>query len=62
MANKFIIAFLFCILGFIVSEYFLLQEIYADKRLPILAGTIIGIISSLVLFLLLYKKFRKTIG
>lgn len=62
MANKFIIAFLFCILCFIVSEYFLLQEIYTDKRLPILAGTISGIVGSLVLFLVLYKKFRKIAG
>jgi hypothetical protein len=62
MANKFIIAFLFCILGFIASEYFLLQEIYADQRLPIIAGAIVGIICSLVLFLLLYKKFRKITG
>ena len=59
MSKKFIIAFLFCILAFIVSEYFLLQEIYADKRLPILVMTITGIIASLIIFLILYKKYRK---
>jgi len=62
MANKFTIAFLFCILGFIASEYFLLQELFADKRLPIIAGSIVGIISSVILFLLLYRKLLKITG
>ncbi|ANE50998.1 hypothetical protein [Flavisolibacter tropicus] len=62
MANKFTIAFLFCILGFIASEYFLLQELFADKRLPIIAGTIVGIIGSVILFLLLYRKLLKITG
>lgn len=62
MANKFTIAFLFCILGFIASEYFLLQEMFSDKRLPIIAGTIVGIVCSIVLFLVLYKKLLKITG
>jgi hypothetical protein len=59
MSKKFIIAFLFCILAFIVSEYFLLQEIYADKRPPVLIIAITGILVSLITFLILYKKYRK---
>ena len=62
MTKKFIIAFLICILAFIVSEYFLLQEIYTDKRIAVLIITIAGILASLIIFLILYKKYRKVAG
>jgi hypothetical protein len=59
MTKKFFIAFLFCILCFIVSEYYLLQEVYSNKRSSILIFSSLGIVGSLIFFWFFYKKFRK---
>jgi hypothetical protein len=59
MTKKFFIAFLICILCFIVSEYYLLQEVYTSKRSSILLFSSLGILGSLAFFWFFYKKYRK---
>ena len=59
MSRKFFFLFLICILCFIVSEYYLLQELYNFKRPSILWASISGIGFSLFCFWFFYKKFRK---
>jgi hypothetical protein len=61
MTKRFTIPFLICIILLIVSEYFLLQEVYSNKRLPILAFSTLGLILSIGLFWFLYKQFRKAL-
>jgi|GEM_PF-2299973 len=59
MTGKFFIAFLICTLCFIISEYYLLQEVYNAQRTFVLVLSTSGVVFSLTFFWLFYKKYRK---
>lgn len=61
MTGKYIIPFIAFICLLIISEYFLLQEIYSRQRAGIIAISIAGLLASVILFSLFYKKYRKSI-
>jgi hypothetical protein len=61
MTKRFTIPFLICIILLIVSEYFLLNEVYSNKRLPILVFCSFGLISSIALFWFFYRQYRKAL-
>jgi hypothetical protein len=59
MKNRYLIPFMGCILALIVSEYFLLSEMYRDRRPPVIAGTSLVLLGSIISFWFFYRKFRK---
>jgi hypothetical protein len=61
MTKRYTIPFLICIIVLILSEYFLLQEVYSNKRLPILALCSMSLVASIGLFWFFYKQFRKAL-
>jgi hypothetical protein len=61
MTKRYTIPFLICIIVLILSEYFLLQEAFSNKRLPILAFCTFGLVSSITVFWFFYKQFRKAL-
>jgi hypothetical protein len=61
MTKRFTIPFLICIVLLILSEYFLLNEVYSNKRLPILLFCSLGLVVSITLFWFFYKQYRKAL-
>jgi hypothetical protein len=59
MPKQINIGFLLSMVLLIVSEYFFLQEIYANKRALVILPSALGILTAAVLFVFYYKKFRK---
>lgn len=59
MLRKYLIPFLGCIALLIGSEYFLLQEAYAEKRTTVLLLCALGMIASVVAFLYFWKSYRR---
>lgn len=59
MVKKFLIGFVFSIVLLVSSEYFLLEELYADRRLAVLVCTSLGLIISIVSFCYFYKTYRR---
>jgi hypothetical protein len=59
MIRKFSIPFLLCILLLVFSEYYFLHEVTGQRRGGILFLTISGLVSSILLFSFLFKKYRK---
>ncbi|MDB5253657.1 MAG: hypothetical protein JWP27_2826 [Flaviaesturariibacter sp.] len=61
MAKRFTIPFVACISALIVSEYFLLEEAFSNKRFSILLASASGLILSIICFWMFYKKYRKVL-
>lgn len=59
MLKKYLIPFLCCITLLIGSEYFLLQEAYAGKRVPVLLLCSLGMVASVIAFLFFWKSYRR---
>ena len=59
MFKRYVIPFFCCIILLIGSEYFLLQEVYAEKRLFVLLLCSLGMIASIVAFLFFWKAYRR---
>jgi hypothetical protein len=60
MTTKFTIAVILSIIVLIISEYVLLTELFAQKRLPIVAISALALTLSIIFFLRTYKKYRKS--
>jgi hypothetical protein len=60
MINKFAIPFSFCIALLIVSEYFLLKELYAHQRISIVFLCSVGLLTGIVFFWLAFKKYSNS--
>jgi hypothetical protein len=41
------------------SEYFLLLEVYSEKRIPVLLICSMGVIASVLAFLFFWKSYRR---
>ena len=61
MAKRFTIPFFACISALIVSEYFLLDEAFTNKRPTIMLFSATGLILSIFCFWVFYKKYRKVL-
>lgn len=59
MLRRYLIPFLACITLMISSEYFLLQEVYTEKRIPVVVLCSLGVIASIVAFLFFWKSYRR---
>lgn len=59
MLRRYLIPFLACITLMIGSEYFLLQEVYSEKRFPVLLLCSLGVVASVVAFLFFWKSYRR---
>lgn len=59
MIKGFTIPFVLCVGILIGSEYFLLEEVLSEKRLAIVIPSAVALISSIAVFWLFYKKYRK---
>lgn len=53
--KKFVI-FILTLLLLIGCEYYLLTEMFTQKRLPIIAGTLIGLLLCVFVFLRFFRK------
>jgi len=58
MTQKQTILFFFSIIVLIVSEYFLLRELYNDQRLTVIMVCLMGTVTGLFPVIKLFKKFR----
>lgn len=58
MKARYLIPFLACIFVLILSEYFLLAEMYRDRRLSVILGASFALVGSIVLFWREYRRFR----
>jgi hypothetical protein len=59
MLKRYLIPFLCCIALLIGSEYFLLQELYAGKRLFVLLLCSFGMVASVAAFLYFWRVYRR---
>lgn len=59
MLKRYLIPFSCCIILLIGSEYFLLQEVYAGKRLFILLLCALGMVISILSFLYIWRAYRR---
>jgi membrane protein YqaA with SNARE-associated domain len=59
MKSRYLIPFLACISILILSEYFLLAEMYRDRRLPVILAAAGALLGSIFAFWLAYRRFRK---
>ena len=53
--KKFVI-FIFALALLIASEYYLLTELFTQKRLPVIAGSFITVLLCIFVFLRFFKK------
>jgi len=53
--KKFII-FIFALFILIASEYYLLNEVFTRKRLPVMVVSLIGVVLCIFVFLRFFKK------
>ena len=53
--KKFVI-FILTLLLLIACEYYLLTEMFTQKRLPVIAGTLAGVLLCVFVFLRFFKK------
>ncbi len=59
MTKKFTIFFLLCLALLIVSEYFLLYEIYSERRPELILASSIGLFISLIAFFISFRKYSE---
>ena len=59
MLRRYLIPFLACITLMIGSEYFLLLEVYSEKRIPVLLLCSFGVVASVLAFLFFWKSYRR---
>lgn len=59
MLRRYLIPFLACITLMIGSEYFLLQEVYSEKRIPVLLLCSLGVVASVLAFLFIWRSYRR---
>lgn len=59
MLRRYLIPFLACITLMIGSEYFLLQEVYSEKRVPVLLLCSLGVVASVIAFLFFWRSYRR---
>jgi hypothetical protein len=59
MTKKFTILFLLCLVLLIVSEYFLLYEIYSERRPELILISAMGLFISLVAFFISFRKYSE---
>lgn len=59
MTKKFTIFFLLCLALLIVSEYFLLLEIYSSRRPELIIACVTGLSISLIAFFISFRKYSE---
>lgn len=59
MKIRFLIPFLACILLLIASEYFLLSEVWNERRPTVILGSALVLLGSIVYFWRAYRRFRR---
>lgn len=59
MAKKTIIKFLLSTILLMVSEYFLLQELFSYRRISVIMGSATGFIIAALFFIFFFSKYRK---
>jgi hypothetical protein len=59
MKLRFLIPFLVCVLLLIASEYFLLTEVWSERRLPVMIAATAVLLGSIVYFWRCYRRFRQ---
>lgn len=59
MLRRYLIPFLGCIILMIGSEYFLLLEVYSEKRVPVLLLCSLGVVASVLAFLFFWRSYRR---
>ena len=59
MKLRYLIPFIVCVLLLIASEYFLLSEVWNERRLPVILGSAVVLLGSIVYFWRAYRRFRQ---
>jgi len=60
MNKRYLIPFLLCISVLILSEYFLLTEVYSQKRrILVLVVSTVSLFASILIFWFYYRRFRE---
>lgn len=59
MNRRFFFLFLFCFAVLICSEYLLVTEVFNGRRMPVLLGSALALLGSIVGAWWSYRKFRK---
>ncbi|GAB4092692.1 hypothetical protein [Flaviaesturariibacter terrae] len=62
MHKRFLLLFMACLAILIGSEYFLLTEVYNGRRPLVLFLSGAGLLSSITVFWITYRRFRRAVA